>query len=171
MYNNLRCTINRTLCSFLIINNPKKYILSYQNIFIISYNIKLYKGFITKTNDLMDAIQRFIDENTDPSKKVSKQVSSNTRDTLIKVAYFTGLTGMSITLGFSVSLSKLRKTTNETKDAVIYEEGAALARKALMRGTIYAVCGCTLFAILSYKLFVKKMIQDFNQNTDNKGIR
>lgn len=85
-------------------------------------------------------------------------------DNLIKVAYFASLAGMSMTLGFSYSLSRIRKSSTEGPDAALYGEGVALARKALLKGTIYAVCGCTLFAMVSYKLFFKNMIREFRDD-------
>lgn len=86
-------------------------------------------------------------------------MKSETSDLLLKIAYFTSLAGASILVGFSTTLNKSRKSTPE---AALFEEGAALARKALFRGTIYSVCGFSLVALASYKLFGKKMIDDFN---------
>lgn len=94
---------------------------------------------------------------------------SNRRDNLIKVAYFTGLAGMSMALGFSVSIGRLRKSTTETPDIALYEEGVVLARKALMKGTLYAVCGCTLFAVVSYKLIFKDLVNDYRADTDKRN--
>lgn len=100
--------------------------------------------------------------------------SSNGNDLLIKIAYFTSLAGASILLGFSVTLNKLKKNIPDTPEAALYEEGTALARKALMRGTIYSICGFSLFAVASYKLFGKTMIENFNakaKNNDEKDIQ
>lgn len=88
--------------------------------------------------------------------------SGGTSDLLVKVAYFSSLAGASILFGFSFTLSKIRKSTPDTPDSILYEEGVALARKALMRGTIYSVGGFTLFAVGSYALFGRKLIDEFN---------
>lgn len=90
-------------------------------------------------------------------------------DLLIKIAYFTSLAGASILFGFSFTLNKLRKETPETPEAVLFEEGVALARKALMRGTIYSFCGFGIFSVASYHLFGKKLIEDFKaKSNDNE---
>lgn len=88
-------------------------------------------------------------------------MTSNNIDLYVKIAYFTSLAGASILFGFGLTLNKHRKDTSVKPEAVLYNEGAALARKALMKGTIYAVSGFGIFALASYQLFGKKMIKDF----------
>lgn len=88
-------------------------------------------------------------------------MSSTNIDLFVKIAYFTSLAGASILFGFGLTLNKLKKDTSQTPEAVLHGEGAALARKALLKGTIYAVGGFGIFAIASYQLFGKKMIKDF----------
>lgn len=83
----------------------------------------------------------------------------------LRVAYFASIACTSILVGFSFTVNKLRKSTPENTDAVLYEEGAALARKALMRGTIYSVIGFGCFAVASYNLFGKHWIREFNART------
>lgn len=100
--------------------------------------------------------------------------SSSRTELFIKIAYFTSLAGASILIGFSTTLNKLRKNTPDTPEAVLFEEGSALARKALMRGTIYSVCGFGICAFASYKFFGKKLIDNFNsraKNNDEKDIK
>lgn len=76
-------------------------------------------------------------------------------DNLYKIAYFTSIAGVAILFGFSTTLGKLKKDIPGTS---LHEEGAALARKALLRGTLYAVCGFGVFAFSSYHLFGKKLL-------------
>lgn len=86
-------------------------------------------------------------------------------DFYLRVAYFASIACTSILVGFSFTVNKLRKSTPENVDAVLYEEGAALARKALMRGTIYSIVGFSCFAVTSYHLFGKHWIREFNSRT------
>lgn len=95
---------------------------------------------------------------------MSSETSTKT-DLFIKIAYFTSLAGASILFGFSVTLGKLRKNNLETPEAVLHEEGVALARRALLRGTLYSVGGFSVFAIASYHLFIWKMIGDFKEKS------
>lgn len=87
------------------------------------------------------------------------------KDFYLRVAYFASIACTSILVGFSLTVNKLRKSTPENVEAALYEEGAALARKALMRGTIYSVIGFSCFAVTSYHLFGKQWIKNFNDRT------
>lgn len=82
------------------------------------------------------------------------------KEDLIKIVYFTSLAGTSILLGFSLTLGKLKKTSQK---ASLHEEGVALARKALMRGTMYSVGGFGVFSVICYHLFGKKLIESTKQ--------
>lgn len=110
-------------------------------------------------------------ENTPQIEEMSN--SDNKNDLFVKIAFFSTLAGASILFGFSTTLNKLRKSTPDTPDAVMYEEGVALARKALFRGSIYSICGFGVVAFASYRLFGRKMIDNFNskaKNNDEKDI-
>lgn len=89
----------------------------------------------------------------------------------LKVAYFVSLTGASILFGFSLTLNKFKKDLagpDVSPRAQVYQEGAALARKALLKGTLYSFCGFGLVAITSYHLFGKSLIQDFKSKTKDR---
>lgn len=99
---------------------------------------------------------------------------STNNDLFIKIAYFTSLAGASMLFGFSVTLNKLRKSAPETSETKLYGDGVALARQALMRGTIYAIGGFSIFAFASYKLFGKRLIEDFKikaKRNDEEDIK
>lgn len=83
-------------------------------------------------------------------------------DFYLRVAYFMSIAFTSTLVGFSLTVNRLRKNTPESIDAVLYEEGAALARKALMKGTIYSLVGFGCFTFTSYHLFGKHWIRNFN---------
>lgn len=92
----------------------------------------------------------------------------------IKVAYFASLASASMLFGFSLTLNKARKTPLETPEQALVEEGIALARKALFRGTVYSVCGFSIFAFTSYHLFGKKIIERFKasmKKSDEQDIK
>lgn len=87
----------------------------------------------------------------------------------MKILYFASLTGASILFGFSRSLSKIRKNDiATTEEAKLHEEAVGLARKALLKGTIYSVCGFSVFAIVSYKLFGQKLIRQLHENNNKR---
>lgn len=89
--------------------------------------------------------------------KVHNRKMTNFKDDLIKIVYFTSLTGASILLGFGLTLGKFKKNASIT--TTLHDEGAALARKALLRGTMYSVGGFGLFSVICYQLFGKKLIE------------
>lgn len=76
-----------------------------------------------------------------------------------KVGYFITLASASVIAGFSFTVNQARK--NNSKQT-IHEEGFALARKALLRGSIYSITGFCIFCTTSYQLFGKEMISNFN---------
>ena len=88
-------------------------------------------------------------------------MSSSSADNFYKILYFTSVAGASILFGFSRTISKLNKEQAGAKspEAGVYEEAVALARKALLRSTIYSCCGFGLFLFGSYHLFGKKLIE------------
>lgn len=88
---------------------------------------------------------------------VHNRKMTNFKDDLIKIVYFTSLAGTSILLGFGLTLGKLKKNASTT--TTLHDEGAALARKALLRGTMYSVGGFGLFSVVCYQLFGKKLIE------------
>lgn len=83
--------------------------------------------------------------------------TSTASDNFLKVAYFASIAGASILFGFSTTLSRLRK--DPPGQPTLHDEGVALARKALGRATIYSVCGFGVFALASYQLFGKELIE------------
>lgn len=85
---------------------------------------------------------------------------NSNKELILKIAYFTTLTGASILFGFSYSLSKIRKNSNVTPSAQLHDEAVGLARKALMRATLYSVGTMSIFAIASYHLVIKSIIKN-----------
>jgi hypothetical protein len=83
--------------------------------------------------------------------------SSTANDNLLKIAYFASIAGVSILVGFSTTLSRLRK--DPPGPPTLHDEGVALARKALGRATLYSICGFGVFALASYQLFGKELIE------------
>lgn len=75
----------------------------------------------------------------------------------LKIAYFASIAGVSILVGFSTTLSRLRK--DPPGPPTLHDEGVALARKALGRATIYSICGFSIFALTTYQLFGKDLIE------------
>lgn len=83
--------------------------------------------------------------------------SSTNSESLLKIVYFASIAGVSILVGFSTSLSRLRK--DPPGPLTLHDEGVALARKALGRATLYSLCGFSVFAFLSYSLFGRELIE------------
>lgn len=70
--------------------------------------------------------------------------SDSSKELAIKIAYFTSLAAVSTLIGFSTTIGKARNSS-KTPEAKVYEEGVALARRALFRGTAYSVGGFSIF--------------------------
>lgn len=94
-------------------------------------------------------------------------ISDERREFLLKVLYFTTITGASILFGFSTSVKKFNKESPANREAALHCEGVALARKALLRGTIYSVCGFGVFTTATYLLVGKKLISQFKKQHEN----
>jgi hypothetical protein len=82
--------------------------------------------------------------------------------------FFTVITSFSILTGFGYSLSATKK--KETKDYPkglekklynLHESGAELARRALLRATIYSVSGFSIFCFCIWKLSGANSFADF----------
>lgn len=87
----------------------------------------------------------------------SSSSSASNNENLLKIAYFASIAGVSILVGFSTTLSRLRK--DPPGPLTLHDEGVALARKALGRATLYSVCGFSVFAFISYNLFGRELIE------------
>lgn len=87
-------------------------------------------------------------------------------ENLVKIVFFTSIAGVATLFGFSSTLGKLRKdspypeTPSPKTSAQLHQEGVALARKALLRATVYTVCGFGTAMFISYHLFGKSILQN-----------
>lgn len=86
-------------------------------------------------------------------------VDDTRKELYLKIAYFTTLAGASILFGFSYSLGRLRKSKNDNPDAKIHAEAVALARRALLRASIYSIGSMSLAAFTSYHFVIKSTIE------------
>lgn len=94
-----------------------------------------------------------------------------------EVAFFTGLTGMSMLAGFGTTLAAAKKsdptyfgkgmTPEALKEAKhtakLYESGTSLAVRALGKATFYSVGGFTLFCLTVWKLSGASNFEEFRQ--------
>lgn len=85
-------------------------------------------------------------------------IDENKKDLYLKLLYFTSLAGASILFGFSYSLGRSRKSRNDIADAKIHGQAVDLAKKALMKATLYSVGSMSVIAITTYYLFIKSTI-------------
>lgn len=81
------------------------------------------------------------------------------KELYLKIAYFTTLTGASILFGFSYSLGRVRKSTNDNPDAKIHAEAVTLARRALFRASMYSIGSMSLAAFATYHFVIKPTIE------------
>lgn len=97
-----------------------------------------------KANMDQDELLSLLNEGKKPEKKTYNEF-------YLKVAYFVSLAGTSILVGFSYSINKFRKNhTGPDREAV------ALAKKALLRGTIYSVSFCGILGAVIYRILRKE---------------
>lgn len=68
----------------------------------------------------------------------------------LKAAYFASIAGLSIVLGFSATVNKHKGKSVSPTDVAVYEQGVALARKALIRATLYSVAGFGVIGLVGY---------------------
>ena len=94
-----------------------------------------------------------------------------------EVAFFTGLTGMSMLVGFGTTLAAAKKSDpayfgkGMTPEALqgsknvaeLYESGSSLALRALRRATLYSVGGFTVFCLSVWKLSGANTFEEFRQ--------
>ena len=92
-----------------------------------------------------------------------------------EVAFFTGLTGMSMLAGFGTTLAAAKKSDPKYFDqgmlpktsngggnaAELFESGTSLAMKALRRATLYSVGGVSLFCFAVWKLSGADTFEEF----------
>ena len=116
------------------------------------------------------------------SKNTVETVSRQPKDSWFKchwpeVAFFTGLTGMSMLVGFGTTIAAAKKsdpryfdmgmttdTLNKAKPSPeLYESGSTLAMRALRRATLYSVGGFTAFCLAVWKLSGASSFEDFRQ--------
>lgn len=86
-------------------------------------------------------------------------IDDNKKELYLKLAYFATLTGASILFGFSYSLGRIRKSTNDNPDAKLHAEAVRLAKKALFRASIYSIGSMSLAAFATYHLVIKSTIE------------
>ena len=94
-----------------------------------------------------------------------------------EIAFFSGLTGMSMLVGFGTTLAAAKKsdptyfgkgmTPEALQDAKnvaeLYESGSSLALRALRRATLYSVGGFTVFCLSVWKLSGANTFEEFRQ--------
>ena len=127
------------------------------------------------------------DLNNTGQKKSEKEINSEKLDRLKAGIFFTFVTAFGLLSGFGYSVSSVkRKETTTTKTAKkggeiaknqrelildpkqrqlnnLYDSGTALARKALLRATIYSVSGVSLLCLSIWTLSGARDFNEFRQ--------
>lgn len=86
-----------------------------------------------------------------PMISIRPQLMDN--ELFLKVVYFTTLASASLLAGFSLTINKNKLDPSSSSEAKLHNEGVALAKKALMRGSLYAMTGMGIIALASYGIF------------------
>ena len=83
------------------------------------------------------------------------------KDKLYGTLFLAGIAGISTMVGFGTALASTRKQDAKNFEAGLYESGTALATKALIRGSLWAIGGCGLLFFGIWKLSGAKTAEEF----------